>query len=107
MKHNLETEMEEMLRKIAESKHQIIDFMVLNKLIQKPLISNLQCAEFFATNPRTLLNWRIKHGLRSRKIARRHYYLWSDVFEYIDKNNNQTYPESLTEPNPKDSSAVT
>lgn len=106
MKPNLETELQEMIRKISESNHLIIDMIMLKTLLQNPLLSNLQCAAFFATNPRTLLNWRVHNGLKSRKIARRHYYLWSDIFDYISRNDEKR-KDDLPDENDENGGALT
>lgn len=84
MKKDLKTKLEELIRSMAESKNMLINLAMLSDLIHKPLLSNAQTADLFLKDVRTMHNWRKQNVLASRKIRNRHFYLWTDILNYLD-----------------------
>jgi len=79
------TKLEDMIQKISESRNMMVNLALLGELIKKPLLSNKELSTFLLTSVRTLYRCRLNGGLVSRKIRSRHFYLWVDIFDYLDR----------------------
>ena len=75
---------QEMILKLIESKKLPVNVAFFGTLIAQPLLTNQQTADFFLINVKTLYNWRA-NWLVSKKIRRRHFYLWADLFDYLNR----------------------
>jgi len=85
MKKDVKAKLEELIRAMAESKNILINLALLGDLMNKPLLSNAQTASLFLRDVKTMYNWRKSNVLVSKNIHNKHFYLWSDILDYLDK----------------------
>ena len=87
MNNTVETKLDLVIIELAKSKNMLIDLSRLKEFGHRTLLSNIETAQFFLTDVRTLFTWRTKDGMPSTKIRSRHYYTWDNIKDFLEQHD--------------------
>lgn len=57
---------------------------ILEEMVKKPIITNVEFSILFSIHPRSCLRWRKKAGVPYIKIEGRIYYMWTSLLPLLE-----------------------